>query len=136
MRPLPTLRQYMTLAPKTVSFDQTLEQASDYMRKLHVRHLPVMRGGKPVGVISDRDIFLVLTFRDQEALSSKVGEAYTPDPYLASPDASLADVATQMMSHKYGSVLVMENDKLIGIFTSLDALRALADVFRKEYAQS
>lgn len=103
------------------------------MRKLHVRHLPVVRAGRPVGVVTDRDMFLVLTFNTLRALSMKVEAALTPDPFFTGPDASIAEVALQMVDRKYGSVLVMENGKLIGIFTSLDALRALADVFRREY---
>lgn len=134
MRPIPILRQYMTLAPKTIGSDQTLEQAAEYMRKLHVRHLPVIKGGKPIGIVTDRDIFLVLSFQNLNSREMKVESALTPDPFIVGPDASLVDVIDQMVDQKYGSVLVMDEGKLIGIFTALDALRALSDVFRNEYA--
>jgi len=134
MRPIPILRQYMTLAPKTIGSDQTLEQAAEYMRKLHVRHLPVIKGGKPIGIVTDRDIFLVLSFQNPNSRSMKVETALTPNPFIVGPDASLVDVVDQMVDQKYGSVLIMDEGKLTGIFTALDALRALSDVFRNEYA--
>ncbi len=121
------VRDYMTPAPKTIGHDQSMELASEYMRKLHVRHLPVLKAGKLVGVISERDINLVLTFANPEALKLPVEEALTPDPYVVSPDTPLREVVTYMADKKLGSALVAEGEKVVGIFTAIDALRALAD---------
>lgn len=130
MTSIPSISQYMTLAPKTIAYDQTLEEASEYMRKLHVRHLPVTKGGRPIGIVSDRDISLLLSFRDLGTLSMKVENALTPNPYFTTPNASLGKVAEHMANEKFGCVLVMEQNRLVGIFTTIDALKALADVFR------
>lgn len=120
------IRDFMTLAPKTIGHDQTLEQASEFMRKLHVRHLPVLKAGKLIGVVTDRDINLVLTFANQEALSMPVEEALTPDPYFTSPEAQVNEVAAKMADKKYGCALVMDGSKVVGIFTAIDALKALS----------
>jgi acetoin utilization protein AcuB len=125
-----TIEKYMTIAPKTIGFDQSLETATEYMRKLHVRHLPVLKGGKLIGIVSDRDINLVLTFAKQDALALPVEEALTPDPYFTTVDASLADVAAKMAEKKYGCALVMEGNHVVGIFTAVDALRALTDILQ------
>ena len=130
MKSIPSVQKYMTFVPKTIGFDQSLEQASDYMRKLHVRHLPVLKGGKLVGIVSDRDINMVLTFKDVDALALKVEEALTPDPYFTTPDAPLDQVAEHMFEKRYGCALVMDNGKLVGIFTAVDALRALTELLR------
>lgn len=122
------VRNFMTLAPRTIGFDQTLEQASEYMRKLHVRHLPVLKAGKLIGIVSDRDINLVLTFADQDALQMPVEEALTPDPYFTKPEAPLKEVVAHMAEKKYGCALVMEGNKVVGIFTAVDAMNALAQV--------
>lgn len=130
MNQIRTIKHYMTAAPKTIGFDQTLEHASEQMQKLNVRHLPVLKGGKLIGIISDRDINLVLTFADQDALKLPVEEALTPDPYFTPAEAPLKDVAMQMAEKKFGSALVMDGQKVIGIFTAVDAMRALADVLQ------
>ena len=135
MLPIPKISQYMTPAPKTIRADQTLEQASDYMRKLRVRHLPVTKLGKPVGMLSDRDISLAMNFANLDALSMKVESALTPDPFITSPNEPISKVAEHMVQNKYGCVLVMEQGLLVGIFTTVDAMRALADVFRRESKQ-
>lgn len=128
------IRKYMTLAPKVIGYDQTLGQASDYMRKLHVHHLPVSKAGKLIGVVSDRDINLALYFRSQDALQMTVSETLTEKPFFATSDMSVQEVAAQMISERYGCVLVMEHGRLVGIFTCIDALKALADSF-KTHAQ-
>jgi len=122
----------MTPAPKTIAYDETLEQASSYMRALHVRHLPVVRGNRLIGIVSERDLNLIFTFRNQDALNIRVEQALTPNPYIAHPETPLNEVMSRMAEHKYGSVLVVEDGRLVGIFTSVDALRALAKVFLEQ----
>lgn len=116
----------MTYVPYTIGEDRPLKVAMDLMRKLQVRHLPVLKGSRLVGILSERDISLVLGLNDDPE-KILVEEAYTPDPYTTRPDAALADVAKEMSRHKYGSALVVENGKLVGIFTETDAYRALAE---------
>jgi acetoin utilization protein AcuB len=43
------------------------------------------------------------------------------------PRTSLAKVAATMAEHKYGSAVVMEKNRVVGMFTTVDALRALAE---------
>lgn len=125
---IPQVQKYMTYVPKSIGFDRPLQQALDTMRELRIRHLPVLQGGELVGVLTDRDINLVLSLKDTDPQSTTVEEAYTPDPYFTSPGAPLNEVAARMAEKKYGCALVVENGKLVGIFTEIDALKALADL--------
>lgn len=128
MKSIPTVQKYMTYVPRSIGYDQTIAQAREFMRKLHIRHLPVLKGGELVGVITDRDINLVLGFNDADAANLKVEEAYTPDPYFTKPTALLSEVVAEMAEKKYGCALVVDNDKLVGIFTEVDAYKALAEL--------
>lgn len=128
MKTIPPVQKYMTYVPQSIGYDQTIAQAREYMRKLHIRHLPVLKGGELVGIITDRDINLVLGFNDVEATTLKVDEAYTPEPYFISPTAPLNEVVSLMAEKKYGCALVVDNGKLVGIFTEVDAYKALADL--------
>ena len=135
MKAIPTIQKFMTYVPKSIGHDQTIAQASEFMRKLHLRHLPVLKGGKLVGILTDRDINLILSFKDVDAKVVKVDEAYSADPYFTSPDAPLNEVVAIMAEKKYGCALIVDNEKLVGIFTEIDAYRALAELLETRLKQ-
>ena len=128
MKAIPNIQKYMTYVPKSIGNDQTLEKALELMQELKIRHLPVLKAGSLVGILSDRDVNLVMTFKDVDPKTETVEEAHSPDPYSVSPNAPLDEVVTEMAEKKYGCAVVMDNHKLVGIFTEIDAFRALADL--------
>ena len=125
-----TVSNFMTRYPHTIGADQTLATAHELMRKHKIRHLPVLLRGELVGLVSQRDLQLVETLRDVDPNSVRVEEAMSPNPCAVSPDTSLDWVAVEMESHKYGSMIVVEAGAVVGVFTTVDAMRALAEVLR------
>lgn len=128
MKAIPTVDKYMTSAPITIGAEQSLEKASKLMHEHRIRHLPVLKGGQLVGILSDRDIKMVTSLKDVDPTKVLVDEALTSDPFTVSPRAALNEVCEQMAEHKYGSVLVLDNHKLVGIFTWVDALYAFQEL--------
>jgi acetoin utilization protein AcuB len=124
MKAIPTVQKFMTDQPHTIGSDQSLARAEKLMTEFHIRHLPVLEGGKLVGILSERDVRLVETFADVNPEKVTVAEAFTPDPFITSPGAPLTEVCREMAAHKYGCALVVDNHKLVGIFTWVDALHA------------
>ncbi len=135
MKAIPTISKYMTTLPHTIGADQSLAKAEEMMAKLRVRHLPVLAGGKLVGILSDRDVRLVESFKDVDPRAVSVAEAYTEDPYITSPESSLAEVCAEMASNKFGCALVCDNHKLVGIFTWVDALNAFNELLSTRLKQ-
>ena len=133
MKAMPDISKFMTMVPKTIGFDQTLSKAEKVMNELKIRHLPVLDGGKLVGILSERDIKIVSSFKDVDPSKVTVEEAYTADPYITTPEAKLDEVVEMMASHKYGCVLVADNHKLVGIFTWIDALNAMKELLNKRF---
>ncbi|MBX9767409.1 MAG: CBS domain-containing protein [Bdellovibrionales bacterium] len=128
MKAIPTVQKYMTTLPKSIGYDQPIVKAQQFMKELGLRHLPVLKGGELVGVLTDRDINLVLQFKDVDPLKMRVEEAYTPEPYFTSPTALLSEVVAHMAEKKYGCALIVDNGKLVGIFTEVDAYKALSEL--------
>lgn len=128
MKAVPSVQKYMTTLPHTIGAEQSLVKAERMMAEYRIRHLPVLSGGRLVGVLSDRDVKLVESFKDVDPETVKVEDAYTPDPFTVSAAASLADVCKEMVSRKIGCALVVDNHKLVGIFTWVDALQALTEL--------
>jgi acetoin utilization protein AcuB len=117
----------MTPSPHTIGDDQPLARAHELMRDHKIRHLPVLHGGKLVGIVSLGDLHLIETLGDTDLEHVAVEDAMTPDPYVVPPDADLREVARTMASHKYGTAIVTRGSKIVGIFTTTDALRALTE---------
>ena len=126
----PMVGEFMTEAPHSIGVDQTLSTAHAMMRAHHIRHLPVLRAGKLVGLLSQRDLYLVETLREVDPRTLMVEEAMSENAYAVTPRASLSRVAKEMAEKKYGCAVVMDEDDVVGIFTSVDALRALAALLR------
>ena len=125
---IPRVDKYMTASPCTIGRDQPLTQAHKLMRDHHIRHLPVLSQGKLVGILSDRDLHLIESLQDVAPDQVLVEDAMTPSVYTVAPTAPLDEVVREMARHKYGSAVVEDHDKVVGVFTTIDALRAFADL--------
>lgn len=134
-KPIPSIQKYMTTTPHTIGSDQSIARAAAVMSEHHIRHLPVLRGGRLLGVLSDRDVKLIEGFRDVDATKTAVEEAMTELPYTVAPDAPLDEVASTMAEKKLGSAVIMQNHKVVGIFTTVDACQALSDLLQTRLAK-
>jgi acetoin utilization protein AcuB len=130
----PTVGQYMTPAPFTVGVDLSIAAAARLMREHQVRHLPVLSGGKLVGMVTQRDLLLIESLQDVNPEQVTVEEAMTPDPYAISPGTALEWVALEMAQRKFGSTVVVEHGRVVGVFTTIDALRALQELLAHQRA--
>jgi acetoin utilization protein AcuB len=118
----------MTSAPHSIGAEQTLAHAHDVLRQHRIRHLPVLHGGQLVGMLTQRDLALVETLKDVDPRRVKVEDAMSTEVYTVAPEAPLDEVVGEMAEKKYGSAVVISNHKVVGIFTTVDACAALADL--------
>ena len=122
------IRDIMSRNVFTLSEQAPLEEAAWGLTANAVSGAPVRdRRGHLVGVLSKSDLV------DPDRVSGDaptVGDAMTEQPYAVGPDEHLDSVARTMAEHKYGCAVVLYRGKLLGVFTTVDALRALADLAR------
>ena len=126
------IKGVMTPFPHSIGYDQTLKDAKQMMRDHSVRHLPVQKGGELIGVITQRDIDFAVAVDKQDPSELSVEDAFTAEPYIVELDAEVATVASRMANNRFGCVLVVQKDKLAGIFTAVDACRTLGLLLRGE----
>jgi acetoin utilization protein AcuB len=129
---IPAVKKYMTPSPLSIGPDETLERAHELMRTNRIHHLPVLRGGRLVGIISERDVLLVETLRDVDPSRAPVEDAMSEHVYEVDADTGLDVVAEMLTEYNYGSAVVLERGELVGIFTTNDASRALADLLHAQ----
>ncbi len=122
-----TIAEVMTDAPHTIGRDEKLAQAYDVMRRFGLRHLPVLDGGRLVGVLSQRDLlFVEAAAGGVDGRVEKVGQAMAHDVFCVAPGDLVTDVAREMGERKYGCAVVLDRGSVVGIFTATDALRLLS----------
>lgn len=134
-KPIPTVSKYMTTTPHTIGFDQTLATAHRLMREHRFRHLPVLQGGRLVGMVTERDLALIETLKDVDPTKVTVEDAMTPAPYTVSPQATIDEVVSTMAEHRYGSAVVVDNNHVVGVFTTVDAMVAFAELLHSRLAK-
>lgn len=132
---MPTIIECMTRYPLTIGKDAKMSQAHKLMRTHQLRHLPVLEGGRLVGIVSERDLHLIETLPDSDPDEVTVEEAMVVDVYTVSVDDPVDEVVEHMAQRKLGSAIVLNRrGGLEGIFTSVDALQVLAAVLRRATA--
>ena len=125
---MPKIKSVMTAFPYSVEVKTPVTEATEFMREHNIRHLPVMQDGEVAGIISDRDIKLVLgpDFAYPDPSKVTVGDVLLPDPFIVDLQERLDVVLTHMAEHHINSAVVTRRGRLVGLFTSSDSHHAVA----------
>jgi len=121
-----TISERMTRTPHLIGAEQSMTVAHEMMRSNGIRHLPVLHGGKLVGLVSQHDLHIIESLRDVDPDEVRVEEAMTQDVYTVTPRTPLKEVVSEMSERKLGSAVVVEGTQIVGVFTTIDALDTLA----------
>ncbi|WP_022798422.1 CBS and ACT domain-containing protein [Thermus islandicus] len=130
------VRDWMTRDPLTVTPDTPVLEAIHLLRQRGFRRLPVMRDGKLVGLVTDKDLkdampskATTLSVWEMNYLLSKlpVEEVMAKPVITIAADEPLEKAALLMEEKKIGGLPVMEGERLVGIITVTDVLRAFIE---------
>ncbi len=111
----------------TVDCNSTVETACVIMAEKHIGSVLVTRKNKPYGIFTERDLLSKVIVKGVDIKSAKVKE-FTSEPIITiNPDFHIREAAKIMADMKIKRLLVMKDEKIIGIFTAAD----LADVIAK-----
>ena len=137
-RPVPQVLSVMTPFPHSVEVDAPIHQARVFMREHGIRHLPVTNNDELVGVVTDRDIKLLLgpDFDYPQERELTVKDAYMDHAYVVDVSEPLDEVLFQMSNRHIGSALVTKHNKLVGIFTTSDACKSYGELLRSKHPNS
>ena len=118
----------MTDSPHTIGPTRSLAVARKMMLEHGVRHLPVLDGGRIVGLLSERDLLLVESLPGVNPTDVRVEEAMVQNVFTVEPDAPVGETVETMIERKLGSAVVSVGERITGVFTTIDALRALHEL--------
>lgn len=146
VRPAASLcvRDYMTRNVTTLKDDARLLDAALLIRRTGRRHVPIVdASGKPVGIISDRDVSRMapsmlarMTPEEYNQIfeATPITVAMTKNPITLPPDTPIGDAVRVLYEKKIGAVIVTEADKIAGILTVTDMLGLLNELLSREKA--
>ena len=131
------VRRWMTPSPLTIDDSASIVEAIHRLKEKNIRRLPVMHGGKLVGVVTEK---MLKDFTPSKATSLDTWEVHyllskTPvkdvmnrSPHTITPDVDLATAAQAILDHKlYGLCVVDGKGELVGIMSVGDMLRAVVE---------
>jgi acetoin utilization protein AcuB len=131
------VKEFMTRSPVTIHPDALVRGAAEVMRSRKLRHLPVVdRGGRLVGIVTDRDLRQVVfdpgiqarLGRAADALGAlQVRDVMTWGVVTVRPETAIRDAAWLMREQRLGALPVVQAGRLVGILSELDVLRAFED---------
>ena len=108
------IRDVMTPNPSCVTPEDSIQNAARIMRDMDTGAVPVVENGRPVGIVTDRDI-VVRGVAEDGQLNRPVREIVTGSIVCASPDMSTREAADLMSEHQVRRLPVVENERLVGI---------------------
>lgn len=127
--PEPRVKTVMTPFPYSVALNAPIGSARKLMLEKHVHHLPVTNNNALAGIITDRDIKLLLgpELGSPDPKELTVEDAYISDSLIVDLETPLVEVLAAMIERHLGAALVTTHGRLAGIFTAVDACRVLHD---------
>ena len=118
-----------------ISAEERLSTVDDIMTLGRVRHIPVVRGGQLVGVVSERDLLRasnLTSFGSEQRRAFlhavEIANVMSSPAVTVSPDATVKEAARLMAERKIGCLPVLDDAQLIGLVTETDVLRYFAGV--------
>ena len=130
--PLLRVGDVMSRPPVTRSPRTSVYEAYHLMQQQQIRHLPILHNGQLVGIVSDRDLRLVLpspatslAVQEIRYLLDKltVGEVMTRDVMTTLPGHLIMDAVGRMLQSRLSALPVMDDRIIVGILTRTDVLR-------------
>jgi CBS domain-containing protein len=124
--------EFMTGNPVSVGRDLTLKEVEDLLHGHDFNALPVTENGKLVGIATKFDFLKAFAFSTRqlvphydELMSRKVGDVMTVNVVTVEPTSPLTRALQLMVDLKARSLPVVEDDKLVGMISRTDLMKAL-----------
>jgi acetoin utilization protein AcuB len=135
------VRDFMTAEMITVQEVDTLLDATMFFVRSTFRHLPVVRGRQLVGIITERDVkqyapsvLSGISAEDYNRImeTTPISRVMARDPITVRPDQSVLEAAKLLYTKRLGCLPVVQDSELVGIITTTDMLKVLANILENQ----
>ncbi|HID84387.1 MAG TPA: CBS domain-containing protein [Anaerolineales bacterium] len=121
----------------TIPPDMPIIDALNLMKREHIRRTPVVKNGKLVGIVSDKDLLnaspspatsLSIWEINYHLSKITVEEIMTREVITVTEDTPIEQAARVMADNKIGGLPVMRGDKVVGIITETDLFKLFLEL--------
>jgi CBS domain-containing protein len=109
------VRELMTSDPATLAPEATLGEAATLMKQEDCGSIPIVQGGRLVGIVTDRDIVIRAIAAGKDPRSTRVSDVMSADPVTIGPDDDAKDAERLMADRQIRRLPVCDDGKLSGI---------------------
>lgn len=132
MNHMPTLAHILTPFPHTIDSQSPIDHAATMMHDNNIRHIVVTSEDDVIGLISDRDLQHHEIYGYQSD-NLTVDDVCTHNVVVADIHDPLDRVLDAMADKQLGSVVVLKNGELSGIFTTVDVCHHFSLLLKEQY---
>lgn len=127
-----TVRVKAIMSKGMISLEKGLSIRSAVKTMVHkdVGSVVITAHGKPVGMVTERDILKSLAFRKAVRSDTPVEVIMSAPLITVNSNSTIGDAAEMMAKNKIRRLLVKENGRYVGIVTQRDLQKAMTDTFR------
>lgn len=108
----------------SVGPDVIVKKAVKVMNDFEIGCLIVVEDSKVIGILTERDVLKRVVDEGRKPEETRVGEVMSKPPITVNPDASLENAIQLMFKYKIKKLPVVENNRLVGLITFTDLVRA------------
>ncbi len=133
-----TVSEIMTSNVVSISLDEKLDLVDEIMSNGDIRHMPVTKGGRVVGIVSQRDLLrsklsTLIDFPEEDRKrlleTTDVEKVMTKSVKFADPNDLISHAASRMLEDKIGCLPVVNRDQeLMGLITETNVMRYLVEI--------
>jgi acetoin utilization protein AcuB len=118
------IASFMTRNPTCIQRRSTIADAHRLMKTAGSRHLPVLDGERLIGIVTQKALYRLETVANIDRSHDPVTDALEV-PFVVEPGSPIGEVAVEMAQRKVRAAVIADGGKVLGIFTTTDALLAL-----------
>lgn len=119
------VREIMTPSVISVEGSSTVSEAAKVMVEREVGSVIVTEAGRPVGILTERDVLKRVVMRGLDPSKTKVKEVMSSPLVTVSADAYITDAGRLMAERNIRRLVVLEGGRMVGVITQKDVCRAL-----------
>ena len=114
------IRDIMEKNVITIGHDKSSLDAAKLISEKDISFLVVIKDGNPIGVVSERDFLRKITAEDKQSSKIPLSEIMSFKFRWVDPTTEIEEAVRKMLNHNVRRLLVLENEKLVGVITQTD----------------
>ena len=121
------IRDIMEKNVITIENDKTAQDAAKIIAEKDISFLVILNEGKPQGVLSESDFVRKIAVEDKKASEIKISEIMSYKFRSVEPTTTIEDAIQKMLNNNIRRLLILDNEKLVGVITQTDLASYLRD---------